>query len=68
MLLPFRGIAMAFASAVERGIAGRGGQSRTRDQRQIFDAFDLPITYGNVDRRIEISPTVSEAIAEAFET
>ena len=36
-------------------------------QRQVFEAFDLRITYDKIDRRIEISATVSEAVAEAFE-
>src|SRR6476660_2117732 len=36
-------------------------------QRQVFQAFDLEITYDKVEGRIEISASVSEAIAEAFE-
>ena len=34
-------------------------------KRQMFEAFDLRITYEKVERRIEISATVSEAVAEA---
>ena len=36
-------------------------------QRQVFQAFDLQISYDKVGRRIEISATVSEAVANAFE-
>ena len=36
-------------------------------QRQVFDAFELQIAYDKVGRRIEISATVSEAVADAFE-
>ncbi len=36
-------------------------------QRQVFEAFDLQIAYDKVGRRIEISATVSEAVAKAFE-
>ena len=36
-------------------------------QRQVFEAFELQITYDKVGRRIEISATVSTTIADAFE-
>jgi hypothetical protein len=36
-------------------------------QRQVFQAFDLRIAYDKVGRRIEISASVSEAVANAFE-
>jgi hypothetical protein len=36
-------------------------------QRQVFQAFELQILYDNAERRIEISATVSEAVANAFE-
>jgi len=36
-------------------------------QRQVFQAFDLQIAYDKVGRRIEISATISEAVANAFE-
>jgi len=36
-------------------------------QRQVFQAFDLQITYDKAARRVEISATVSEAVADAFE-
>ena len=36
-------------------------------QRQVFEAFDLQIAYDKVGRRIEISATVSEAVANASE-
>ena len=36
-------------------------------KRQIFDAFQLRIVYDKVGRRIEISATVSEAVAKAFD-
>jgi hypothetical protein len=37
-------------------------------KRQVFEAFDLRIDYDKAERRIEISATVSEAVAEALET
>jgi hypothetical protein len=36
-------------------------------KRQVFDAFGLQITYDKIGRRIEISATISEAIAHALE-
>jgi site-specific DNA recombinase len=36
-------------------------------QRQVFEAFDLQIVYDKAARRVEISATVSEAVADAFE-
>jgi hypothetical protein len=36
-------------------------------QRQVFEAFELQILYDKAERRIEISATVSEAVASAFE-
>ena len=36
-------------------------------QRQVFEAFELQIAYDKVGRRIELSATVSEAVADAFE-
>jgi hypothetical protein len=36
-------------------------------QRQVVQAFELQILYDKADRKIEISATVSEAVAEAFE-
>lgn len=36
-------------------------------QRQVFEAFELQIHYDKVGRKIEISATVSEAVASAFE-
>jgi hypothetical protein len=38
-----------------------------RLKRQVFEAFSLQITYDKLSRRIEISATVTEAIAEALE-
>lgn len=35
-------------------------------QRQVFEAFGLQIAYDKVERRIEISATVSETVADAF--
>jgi hypothetical protein len=35
-------------------------------KRQVFEAFDLRVIYSKLERRIEISATVSEAVAEAF--
>ena len=36
-------------------------------QRQVFEAFELQIFYDKPERKIEISATVSEAVANAFE-
>jgi hypothetical protein len=36
-------------------------------KRQVFEAFCLRVVYAKLERRIEISATVSEAVAEAFE-
>ena len=36
-------------------------------QRQVFQAFELQIAYDKAERRIEVSATVSQAIADAFE-
>ena len=35
-------------------------------KRQVFDAFGLQIVYDKPNRRIEISATISEAIAHAL--
>jgi site-specific DNA recombinase len=36
-------------------------------KRQVFEAFGLRIAYDKVDRRIEVSATISEAIAQALQ-
>ena len=36
-------------------------------KRQVFESFDLQIAYDKVEGRVELSATVSEAVAEAFE-
>jgi site-specific DNA recombinase len=36
-------------------------------KRQVFEAFGLRIAYDKVERRIEISATISEAVAKALE-
>jgi hypothetical protein len=36
-------------------------------QRQVFEAFELQILYDKAARKIEISATVSETVADAFE-
>ena len=36
-------------------------------KRQTFDAFGLRIEFDKAERRIEISATISEAVADAFE-
>jgi hypothetical protein len=36
-------------------------------KRQVFASFDLQIAYDKVERRVELSATVSEAVADAFE-
>jgi len=38
----------------------------TARKRQVFEAFCLEIRYDKVGRRVEISATVSEAVAQAF--
>ncbi len=37
-------------------------------KRQTFDAFDLKLRFDKAHRRIEISATISEAVAAALET
>ena len=34
-------------------------------KRQVFESFDLQIVYDKVERRVELSATVSEAVADA---
>ena len=36
-------------------------------KRQVFEAFCLEVRYDKIERRVEISATVSEAVAQAFE-
>jgi len=36
-------------------------------KRQVFASFDLQIAYDKAERRVELSATVSEAVADAFE-
>jgi hypothetical protein len=36
-------------------------------KRQVFEAFCLEVRYDKLDQRIEVSATVSEAVAQAFE-
>jgi hypothetical protein len=36
-------------------------------QRQVFEAFALEILYDKAEMTVEISATVSEAVADAFE-
>ena len=36
-------------------------------QRQVFEAFELQIAYDKAEGRIEVSATVSEAVADALE-
>ena len=42
-------------------------QAPTELKRQVFEAFCLQITYDKPSRRIEISATITEAIADALE-
>jgi hypothetical protein len=47
---------------------GRAHRNAPKElKRQVFEAFCLQITYDKVNRRIEISATITEAIAEALE-
>ena len=45
--------------------AERSGPSAVK--RQVFEAFDLQIAYDKAERRVELTATVSEAVADAFE-
>ena len=36
-------------------------------KRQVFTSFDLQIAYDKAQHRVELTATVSEAVAEAFE-
>jgi hypothetical protein len=36
-------------------------------QREVVDAFDLQILYDKAQQQVEVSATVSEAVADAFE-
>ena len=36
-------------------------------QRQVFEAFELQIAYDKAEGRVELTATVSEAVADAFE-
>ena len=44
-----------------KAAAGGGGAD------QVFEAFELEILYDKAGRTIEVSATVSEAVADAFE-
>ncbi len=43
------------------------GKAPAEIQRQVFEAFELQISYDKVGGRIELSATVSEAVADAFD-
>jgi hypothetical protein len=43
------------------------GPSRGAPRGQVVQAFELQILYEKAERRIEISATLSEAVANAFE-
>lgn len=43
-------------------------RAQRKIKRQVFEAFCLEIRFDKVKRRIEISATVSEAVAQAFES
>ena len=36
-------------------------------KRQVFTAFDLQMAYDKAERRVELTATVSEVVADAFE-
>jgi hypothetical protein len=36
-------------------------------KRQVFESFDLQIAYDKAEERVELSATVSETVAEAFQ-
>jgi hypothetical protein len=36
-------------------------------KRQVFESFDLQIAYDKAERRVALTATVSEAVADAFE-
>ncbi len=37
-------------------------------KRQVFESFELQIAYDKAERRVELTATVSEAVADAFES
>jgi hypothetical protein len=37
-------------------------------RRQVFESFDLSIAYDKAERRVELTATVSEAVADALKT
>jgi predicted nuclease with TOPRIM domain len=39
----------------------------TEIKRQVFESFELQIAYDKVEGRVELTATVSEAVADAFE-
>ena len=43
------------------------GEAAPTVQRQVFEVFELQILYDKAERKVEISATVSEAVASAFE-
>ncbi len=47
------------------GKALRGASPEIK--RQVFESFDLQIAYDKAERRVELTATVSEAVADAFE-
>ena len=54
----------AYRRADDRGHAG-GAFNLIK--RQVFASFDLQIGYDKAQRRVELTATVSEAVADAFE-
>jgi hypothetical protein len=43
------------------------GEAPPEVKRQVFTAFDLQISYDKAEHRVELTATVSEAVADAFE-
>ncbi len=48
-------------------LGGRCARRRPAVKRQVFESFDLQIAYDKAERRVELTATVSEAVADAFE-
>ena len=52
-------------ATTRRGDIAKG--AKTRVHPQVFASFDLQIAHDKAERRVELTATVSEAVADAFE-
>jgi hypothetical protein len=48
-------------------IFGSWAEAPPAVKRQVFESFDLRIAYDKAQHRVELTATVSEAVADAFE-